>query len=692
MGDRKTSYVKGHRKNFASVSDENQAWKKLISSTYDGDENLRCKAAYAIVETCSSIPDKEKVWKTLISLTKNRYGFVRFIITDALTIIYPHVSDKNQAYLDLNSLTQHRDLYVRRRAIYVLGSLFSQIPDKNKAYTDLIGFTHSGDVKVRMYANYFLGQASIFKATETESNEEFEAELLRALEFFTKASNETTFLNPASFCLPFYQSFYTVTFQKRNAETEVKKYLNRAKIAVSGSENKEKLIEAIENLAYAVKETKEDRNFDEIKYDLNSYRRYCERATELIDATEGDVPRASKLIRKALPIIDQKIKELILEIQDKAKAICEKAKDTPLEPLGRETNLSAKNLSVISDLSVEFEFDRMTATVLKFCDFLPSDKKPELCGKINAAKNMDAINKGEFIQETFDYILENFEFPRIKNISIAPKREKNTIKIATIQLHFELLTTSFPPKLKDKESMRLKILNALKKAREYEVDVVCFPELCIDEEWLPEIKNQCQDMIIIPGSYYDAKNNNTSQLIFNTSEEIPPQLKITPSAFEDSEIMGIRMRAGEKLINIYETPFGKFAVLICRDLGNYIHYLRGKVDVIFVPSYNSMNVRFHKVADNHVTNSPSYVIISNTALYGGTSIFGQLNKAYFNTLEQGGCKEKGDNSYKLCEIEMDREGMIVADFDLINKAPQLQTAIDPDEEKKPVKGIEKIDL
>ena len=310
MGDRKTSYVKGHRKNFASVSDENQAWKKLISSTYDGDENLRCKAAYAIVETCSSIPDKEKVWKTLISLTKNRYGFVRFIITDALTIIYPHVSDKNQAYLDLNSLTQHRDLYVRRRAIYVLGSLFSQIPDKNKAYTDLIGFTHSGDVKVRMYANYFLGQASIFKATETESNEEFEAELLRALEFFTKASNETTFLNPASFCLPFYQSFYTVTFQKRNAETEVKKYLNRAKIAVSGSENKEKLIEAIENLAYAVKETKEDRNFDEIKYDLNSYRRYCERATELIDATEGDVPRASKLIRKALPIIDQKIKEL----------------------------------------------------------------------------------------------------------------------------------------------------------------------------------------------------------------------------------------------------------------------------------------------------------------------------------------------------------------------------------------------
>jgi len=57
-------------------------------------------------------------------------------------------------------------------------------------------------------------------------------------------------------------------------------------------------------------------NFDEIKYDLNSYRRYCERAVELIDITEEVAPVASKLIRRGLPVIDQRIKATIIEIQE----------------------------------------------------------------------------------------------------------------------------------------------------------------------------------------------------------------------------------------------------------------------------------------------------------------------------------------------------------------------------------------
>ena len=112
----------------------------------------------------------------------------------------------------------------------------------------------------------------------------------------------------------------------------------------------------------------------------------------------------------------------------------------------------------------------------------------------------------------------------------------------------------------------------------------------------------------------------------------------------------------------------------------------------YVPAYNSANARFHKDADSHITNSPSYVIISNTALYGGTSIFGQLDFKHFNALKRGGCKKKDDSSYKLCEMEKDKEGLIIADFNLIHKSPQRQNPINPEEEIISVENIQKIYL
>lgn len=91
--------------------------------------------------------------------------------------------------------------------------------------------------------------------------------------------------------------------------------------------------------------------------------------------------------------------------------------------------------------------------------------------------------------------------------------------------------------------------------------ILCLPELCIGEDWLPEIKNEGAGMMLIPGNFYDEKNHNL---------------------FEDSKIAGTRMVRGKKLVNIYETEFGSFSVLICRDFGNFVSYLRGKVDMVFL--------------------------------------------------------------------------------------------------------------
>jgi predicted amidohydrolase len=326
----------------------------------------------------------------------------------------------------------------------------------------------------------------------------------------------------------------------------------------------------------------------------------------------------------------------------------------------------------------------------KYCGYILSGKKAQFFKMIEETKKMDFFQKLEGIKELNEYILRNALFPRIENIHIE-NRIKEYVRIATVQLNYTL-SENFPYQIKDedKELIKQKIRNAFEKATDEKVDLLCLPELCICEEWLPEMKNLCQKMIVIAGTYYDKENHNVCRLITNLDAEIPPQFKIVPSDFEDSEITEQRMIPGEKVLNVYESQFGKFTVLICRDFGNFVSNLKGIVDVIFCPAYNEANYRFHNPAHNHVTDSPSYIIISNTAQYGGTSIFGRMRNSFFSSLVQNNCKDKADASYKLCQIKTGEEGMIVADFNLVYKSPPLQTPMDPKDDIKPVKNIQKI--
>jgi hypothetical protein len=131
---------------------------------------------------------------------------------------------------------------VRRGAAELLGAAFAHVPDKEAAWHDPHRLTGDDNSSVRVNANYALGRVSIFKATEAESEENFSSEIENALSFFEKSSRESSFFNPARFCLPFYRSFYTITFEKQEAEVEVQKYLAEAKCATEGSESKENLL------------------------------------------------------------------------------------------------------------------------------------------------------------------------------------------------------------------------------------------------------------------------------------------------------------------------------------------------------------------------------------------------------------------------------------------------------------------
>ena len=135
-------------------------------------------------------------------------------------------------------------------------------------------------------------------------------------------------------------------------------------------------------------------------------------------------------------------------------------------------------------------------------------------------------------------------------------------------------------------------------------NIACLPELCLYEEWISEIKEKYPDMLVIGGSFYKDKKN-ICPLIIKSDADITYQQKITPSAFEYGIMeMEERMTPGDTIYR-YETQFGKFIILICRDFDDLANYFRGTdIDMIFCPAFNPANERFQNEAHSHVERTP----------------------------------------------------------------------------------------
>jgi predicted amidohydrolase len=606
----------------------------------------------------------------------------------AIGSAFAHIPDKRQAWNDLIRLTQDKNWDVRRDATNTLGSVFPHILDKEQVWNDLIRLTQDEDRDVRMYTNHSLGRASISNANETENEEDFREELKNALEFFERSSKESPHFGPSNFCLPFYRSFYTITFEKAGGDDKVQNYLAKAKWALGGSKNKETLLEAVESLANALSEAQKVTDFNTIKSDLDACRQYCDRAADLIgDAAEG-APGAARVLRRGLPIIDDRIKEIIRKIQEKARAVCRDTQETPLEELGLATAKSAQELPTQDPLALTMALGSMASIARGWCEYLPTDKKVDACEQLKNLPGMELSEQGAAIARVFEYVQENIHIPKIQTVHVS-ETEYEIVRIAIAQISFEL-TESFPFTVKGRDDVKTKIFSALEISRKGGANIVCLPELCICGEWISEIEERYPDMIVIGGSFYK-DNKNICPVIMESDADTPYQPKITPSPFEDG-IMGPRMIPGDRIYR-YETRFGKFAILICMDFDDLAHFFReSDIDMIFCPSSNSANERFHNEAHSHVERTPSYILIANTGLYGGTSIFGQLNNKYFGELADRGCKEREDSTYKLCEVKEGQEEVIIADFNLNHKGAQVPIPSNPNKVIKSVDHIRKIPI
>ncbi|MDP3104194.1 MAG: hypothetical protein Q8M95_06260 [Candidatus Methanoperedens sp.] len=673
---------------FPHIPDKKQACENLIQMTQDKSSSVRLRAIYALFTIFPQVTDKEQVWKDFIRLTQDEDSVVRSRAASGLVSTFPYIIDKEQAWYDLQRLMQDKDSEVRSHVASALGVIFPKIDNKEQVCNDLIRLTHDKICNVRVSANYSLGRAFLLKATEANNKENFKKELEKALEFFEKSSQESSFFNPASFCLPFYRSFYTLIFKKQEVESEVRKYLGEAKNAVRGSESREKLLQTVENLANALREVQNARDFDEMKCALKVYTRYLEHAADILVSTEDNAPGATKLIRKGLPIIDERIREIIIEIQHKAKAIYNETKETPLEDIALKNCKIAQDLSFQDPLALGVGLGRMIETARSFCEYIkPKDKRRDAYETLKSLENMEISAQLYAFLEVFDFISKNSVLPRIQTLHIS-ETKKEVVRVAVIQFCYEL-TNSFPPVIETKDAVKAKIFSGLEMAKKETANIACLPELCLCEEWIPEIEKNYPEMIVIGGGFYK-DNRNVCPVITKSDIEIFSQSKITPAAPEDPEMWKSGMVPGDRIYK-YETQFGKFVILICRDFERFAHYFReSDIDFIFCPAYNDANERFHVEANNHVAKTPSYILIANTGIYGGSSIFGQLNKNYFDRLVGEGCKKDGDMSFKLCEAEKNKNEIIFADFNLIHKSIQIPAPSESSNEKRSVTHIEKL--
>jgi hypothetical protein len=293
-----------------------------------------------------------------------------------------------------------------------LGSAFPHLPDKDLAWKDLIRLTLDENDFMRSSAYYSLGRASIFRATEAKDVDLLKSELEAAVTYFEKSSQERSFLNQAKFCYPFYRAYFIITFQEPK-DDEVRGYLAEAKEAIDGSESKNELLKAVENLAGALQEAQRTRDMQlaGMKCDLKAYMRYCNQAAEYLNQVEKEAPGATKLIRKGLPAIDQQINKIIGSIQEKAQTICIQGKGTgtALEAAGLELNHWAKELSFENVLKSERSCSRMEYTLQNFCSRLPVDKRSNICEVVKEiGKEEELPNKLTKIELALSFILNEW--------------------------------------------------------------------------------------------------------------------------------------------------------------------------------------------------------------------------------------------------------------------------------------------
>lgn len=260
------------------------------------------------------------------------------------------------------------------------------------------------------------------------------------------------------------------------------------KKAVGCSNSKDELLKAVENLAKALQESQrlKDRPIRETASELSVYSWYCNKAADYMAAAEDEAPYAVKLMRKGNPILDDRIKATIAEIQKKAGLI------------SPEIDRAARYLSLDDPIKAHRCCMRMASTIRNSCKRLMEEKSDLICGIL-----IDIEKEGDLY-----IVLEKIELAMAYTLP-AIEAERNEIldRLRNIQLSISNLNISSGSARKDLYELKTSIRSVQDKMTAQELNMEDLSKVLKEgdyamverlekmrDDWLKNVEKMAQDL------------------------------------------------------------------------------------------------------------------------------------------------------------------------------------------------------
>lgn len=393
---------------------KSEAWEDLHKLTNDEYPNVRRALAIAIGLAFQHIPEeyKSEAWKDLHRLTSDEYAGARMSTAESLGSAFKYIPEehKYETLEDLHRLTSDIESSVRIGVANAFGSIFKDITENDKLFVcdDFKRLLCDSNFFVKTTAEYSLGKIYIYKASKSADEIEARNYLEEAIQCFGKVANEKLVVSSRKFCYLFYCSFDAILFKTVNSKKEIEDYISEAKKEIWGSESKQKLIEAIEQLAKALEIAyaahEKGINWQE---ELKRCSEICDHVEQLMEENKEKTPAIHDLYKIAKPSFDKTIKGLI----EAADVACKEAKGTPAEAVVYPVKKEIQRWCVEDQIKIETKIDRLYSILKIKVPDIPENRI--IIDKINDIKNTKVVEEQLEIITLLIMSLPNTSFPKM---------------------------------------------------------------------------------------------------------------------------------------------------------------------------------------------------------------------------------------------------------------------------------------
>lgn len=269
-----------------------------------------------------------------------------------------------------------------------------------------------------------------------------------------------------------------------------------------------------------------------------------------------------------------------------------------------------------------------------------------------------------------------------------PRLEKGKCRVGIAQIglsktediiseFFELRASNLVRLREDKvESIRAKVKYMIEKAYENSVNILLFPEMLIDLNYV-QISDDIgefakkYEMYIIPGSYHDQKTMQNLSVVYGPDGILWEQRKHIPATItldgkKIEEIIDVGSFPRKTIV--CNTEFGRIAIVICRDfldmdLRVELKNFEPPVDILLNPAFTPVMADFDAAHFDARRSIYAYCFFVNIA---------QIGESFIHTPEKERVERK---------IPSKEEGLIFKDLDIF-KLREERKKWEKEEEKK----------